>query len=300
LWLVGASIGTAGQARQWHGLQSDKVAINDWNPIKQHITSIGMDSLLTEVPEQDVEEEPQNSSAENSLKSIIEQNETKWGRVFDLFVQALIVVSLVTFSIETLPDLSATSRSWLSLSELILVMFFTIEYLLRIYVADHKKAFVFSFYGLIDLLSILPFYLSAGIDLRSIRALRLLRLFRAFKMVRYSKAIRRFHRALLIAKEEIILYLSVTILLLYFTAVGIYYCEHDAQPEVFSSVFHSLWWSVVTLTTVGYGDIYPITVGGRVFTFFVLLIGLGIVSVPAGLISSALSQAREMESENNG
>ena len=87
----------------------------------------------------------------------------------------------------------------------------------------------------------------------------------------------------------------VTLLLLYFSAVGIYYFERDAQPEAFASVFHSLWWAVVTLTTVGYGDVYPVTTGGRSFTFLILLIGLGVVSVPAGLVASALSEAREME-----
>jgi len=166
---------------------------------------------------------------------------------------------------------------------------------LRVTVADRKLKFIFSFYGLVDLLSILPFYISSGIDLRSIRAFRLLRLFRAFKIVRYNKAIRRFHRALLIAREELTLYLLVTLMLLYFAAVGIYYCEHEAQPKEFASVFHSLWWAVATLTTVGYGDVYPITTGGRIFTFVVLLIGLGVVSVPAGLVASALSKAREMD-----
>jgi voltage-gated potassium channel len=80
-------------------------------------------------------------------------------------------------------------------------------------------------------------------------------------------------------------------------AVGIYYFESDAQPEQFGSVFHGLWWAVATLTTVGYGDVYPVTVGGRIFTFFILLIGLGVISVPAGLVASALAKAREMEDD---
>ena len=84
-------------------------------------------------------------------------------------------------------------------------------------------------------------------------------------------------------------------ILLFIAAVGIYYFERDAQPDKFSSVFHSLWWAVATLTTVGYGDVYPVTVGGKIFTFFILLVGLGIVTVPAGLVSSALSQARKIE-----
>lgn len=230
-----------------------------------------------------------------SLKQIVERNDTKWGRVFDLAIQLLIVVSLISFSIETLPDLSATAREWLHFIEIGTVAVFTTEYLLRLWVSDRKRGYAFSFFGIIDLLAILPFYLSMGIDLRSIRALRFLRLFRAFKVVRYSKAIQRFHRAFLIAKEEIVLFLCVAVLVLYLAAVGIYYFENEAQPETFASVFHSLWWAVATLTTVGYGDVYPVTVGGRIFTFFVLLVGLGIVSVPAGLVASALSKAREME-----
>ena len=169
--------------------------------------------------------------------------------------------------------------------------------MLRLTLADRKREFVFSFFGIIDLLSILPFYISTGVDLRSIRAFRLLRLFRAFKLVRYSKAIQRFHRALIIAREELILYFIVTVMLVYLAAVGIYYCETDAQPEKFTSVFHCLWWAVATLTTVGYGDVYPITAGGKIFTFLMLIVGLGIVSVPAGIVSSALQAAREMGDE---
>ena len=174
---------------------------------------------------------------------------------------------------------------------------FTVEYLLRIFVSDNKIKFIFSFYGLVDLFAILPFYLSTGIDLRSLRILRLLRLFRAFKLLRYSIAIQRFHNALIIAKEELILFSILAIMLLFFSAVGIYYFENAAQPEAFSSVFQSMWWAVATLTTVGYGDVYPITIGGKLFTFFVLMVGLGVVAVPTGLVASALSTAREMEKE---
>ena len=203
---------------------------------------------------------------------------------------------MITFSVETLPNLSSVSQYWLRVAETFTVTVFTIEYVLRVSLAEKKREFVFSFFGIIDLISILPFYISAGIDLRSIRAFRLLRLFRVLKLVRYSKAIQRFHRALLIAREELVLYFIVTLMLVYLSAVGIYYCESDAQPEKFQSVFHSLWWAVVTLTTVGYGDVYPVTVGGRIFTFLMLLVGLGIVSVPAGIVSSALQSARETES----
>jgi len=229
------------------------------------------------------------------LKRTVEQNDTPAGRAFDFSIQALIVLSLVTFSLETLRGLSPTTRRWLYGIEIVTVVIFTAEYLLRLLLADRKLKFAFSFFGVIDLLAIAPFYLAMGLDFRSIRIFRFLRLFRAFKMVRYSQAIRRFHRAFIIAREELILFIIVTLMLLYFSAVGIYYFENETQPDKFASVFHSLWWSVATLTTVGYGDIYPVTVGGKVFTFIVLLIGLGIVSVPAGLVASALSKARAME-----
>ena len=218
-----------------------------------------------------------------SLKDIIDNNDTFRGRFFDLAIQVLIVVSLITFSVETLPDLSAKTQNLLHAIEIATVAIFTIEYAQRVIVADNKIRFITSFFGIVDVLAILPFYVASGIDLRSLRAFRLLRLFRIFKLARYSVAVRRFHRAFLIAKEEIVLFLSAAVILLYLAAVGIYYFENQAQPESFKSVFHSLWWAVATLTTVGYGDVYPITTGGRVFTFFVLIIGLGIVSVPAGL-----------------
>jgi voltage-gated potassium channel len=233
-----------------------------------------------------------------TLKSIIEKRDTRAGKLFDVFIQFLIVLSLVSFSIETLPDLKQSTISMLQALEVFSVTIFTIEYIARIFVASHKLKFIFSFYGLIDLFAIVPFYLTTGIDLRSLRAFRLLRLFRALKLVRYSSAIVRVKNATIIAKEEFVLFLSVSALLLYFSSVGIYYFENEAQPEVFTSIFTSLWWAVSTLTTVGYRDIYPITTGGRIFTFFILIIGLGLVSVPAGLISSALTKAREMENKS--
>ncbi len=120
-----------------------------------------------------------------------------------------------------------------------------------------------------------------------------MRLLRAVKLARYSDAMNRFRRAAVIAREELIVFLGVAGMLMYLSAVGIYYFENEAQPEVFASVFHSLWWAVVTLTTVGYGDTFPITLGGRLFTAAVLMAGLGSVAVPTGLIASAMAKVRE-------
>jgi voltage-gated potassium channel len=226
------------------------------------------------------------------IKAVIERNDTTAGRAFDYFIQALIIISIISFSIETLPDLGEGTRRILDIAEAVIVIIFTIEYLSRLYVADRKLDYALSFYGIIDLVAIVPFYISYGVDLRSLRILRLFRLIRLLKLVRYNMAINRFSRAFLIAKEEIVIFSMVTIVLLYLSAVGIYYFENEAQPDEFKSVFHSLWWAVSTLTTVGYGDVYPVTVGGRIFTFFILMIGLGVVAVPAGLLASALSRIR--------
>lgn len=231
------------------------------------------------------------------IKSFVEYSKSKRSHYFAYLIQFLIVLSVITFSIETLPNLSPQYRSILSIIELVCVMIFTLEYISRIYVSDKKLKFIFSFFGLIDLFAILPFYLSFGVDLRSLRVMRLFRLFRLLKLVRYNKAMRHFTEALLMAKEQIVLFLVITLVLIYFAAVGIYYFENEAQPDHFSSVFDSLWWSIVTLTTVGYGDVYPITVGGKVFTFFILLIGLGIVAIPTGIISSSLT--RTIENDRN-
>ena len=233
-----------------------------------------------------------------TIKTVVEQHDTRAGRLFDLFIQALIVLSLVSFSIETLPELSAQTHELLRTIEIVTVAIFTVEYLLRIAVADRRLGYILSFLGIVDLVAILPFYIASGVDLRGVRAFRLLRLFRIFKLVRYSEALGRFRRAFLIAREEVVLFLFLACLLLFVAGVGIYYFENSAQPEAYASIFHSLWWAVATLTTVGYGDIYPITVGGKVFTFMVLIIGLGVVSVPAGLVASALSEARRLEQKD--
>ncbi|WP_085578832.1 ion transporter [Thalassospira mesophila] len=228
-------------------------------------------------------------------KSIKNQFQRIPRRVIDLFIQLMIVLSIIEFSIETLPDISNETRRLLSAFEIFSVTVFTIEYIARVVFSKDKKAFIFSFFGIVDLLAILPFYLSTGLDLRSIRAFRLLRLIRILKLARYSKAMKRLHLAFMIAKEEIVLFTFVSLLMIYLSGVGIYYFENPAQPDSFKSIFHSLWWAVATLTTVGYGDIYPITVGGKIFTFLILIVGLGIVSIPAGIVASALSKAREME-----
>ncbi len=215
--------------------------------------------------------------------------------VFSWITATLIIYSVVCFSVETIPGLSAGTMAFLQWSEIVVVAIFTAEYLYRLWLAEKKLGYIFSFYGMIDLLAILPFYLATSLDLRSLRMLRLLRLAVLLKVVRHDSTIQRFSKALAEAKGELAVFGLASLMLLYLAAVGIYYFENEAQPEVFASIFDSLWWAVTTFTTVGYGDTYPITLGGRIFTFFILMIGLGFVSVPAGIVAAALSATRRKE-----
>jgi len=168
---------------------------------------------------------------------------------------------------------------------------------LRIWAAERPGRYVFGFWGFVDLIAIAPFYLGLGAGARSIRALRLLRVLRTMKLLRYHSAAERFRRTFSKIREELALFGGLALIVLFLSSVGVYYFEHERQPEVFASIPHSLWWAAVTLTTVGYGDAYPVTLGGRVFTFFVLIIGLGVVAVPTGLFASALTEVRREEKE---
>jgi len=219
----------------------------------------------------------------------------KW----EIAIQILIFLCLINFALETIPNLSAQQKFWIKTFDLFSIGIFTIEYALRAFGSKPRRKYIFSFLGVIDLLAILPFYLGLNIDLRNLRAFRFLRLFRILKLARYSKAMRRFHRAFIISKEEIVLFLITAFILLYLAGIGIYYFEHNAQPDVFRSMFDGLWWAVVTLTTVGFGDSYPITLGGKIFTFLILIIGLGIIAVPTGMVATALAKARSEEDKES-
>ena len=213
------------------------------------------------------------------------------GLYFNFFIQFLIFVSIVNFSILTLPNLSIKTQEIINRLEIFCVSVFTVEYLLRIYSASSRVKFFFSFFGLIDLIAILPFYLTLGMDLKSLRAIRLFRILRLFKFLRYGNTMEKIKKSFNSMKRELFLFTLATLMLLYFSSIGIYYFENEAQPVVFASIFDAMWWSVATLTTVGYGDVYPITSGGKIFASVIVFIGLGLVAIPTGLIASSLTRA---------
>jgi len=216
-------------------------------------------------------------------------------RWLELFLQALILANLVSFALETVPNLTHEQQYALHWFEVISIALFTVEYLARCLLSRPMLGYAFSVMGLVDLLAILPFYISAGMDFRSARAFRMLRLFRLLKLTRYSSAVRRYKHAFVSVREEMVLFGSAALIVLYLAAVGIHYFEGESQPQHFASIPQSFWWAIVTLTTVGYGDAVPITLGGRVFTSLILVIGLGFVAVPTGLLAGALARARENE-----
>jgi voltage-gated potassium channel len=179
--------------------------------------------------------------------------------------------------------------------ELISVVIFTLEYLWRLKVAKKWSRFAFSFFGLIDLIAILPFYLPMLIklDLRFVRILRLSRIFRIFKVARYAKSMQLVGLVLKEKKEALALTLFLTFIMLLVASSLMYEVEHRVQPDKFTDIFSSFWWAVATLTTIGYGDIYPMTTIGRFLSGVIALLGIGLVALPTGIIGSGFIEILE-------
>lgn len=225
-------------------------------------------------------------------------------RPFDQLVTLSVLVAIVHLTLETEQKIYDEYQPWFIITERVLTVIFTIEYVLR--VVSFKRRFynksllryLTSFDLLIDLLALLPFYLTLlPIDFRYLRTLRLLRLARIFKLTRYNKAINTV-KAVIASKKEILTVSFVLIaMILYMVSALMYYVEHSAQPEVFSSIPKTMWWGVATLTTVGYGDIYPITPIGRVLGGIIAVLGIGIFAIPTGIIASAFTEFIEKGKE---
>ncbi|HFQ15341.1 MAG TPA: ion transporter [Rhodobacteraceae bacterium] len=206
-------------------------------------------------------------------------------------MNGLIILSAIAIALETEPGLPSGVQFWLYRFEIFLLAVFALEYAVRIYASERPLKYIFSFWGIIDLLSFLPAIALLTPEWQAVRALRLIRLVRLLKLFRSLHALDRLVAAFREVRDELILFVIIAALMLYVSAVGIFIFEHEAQPESFTSIPMSLWWAVATFTTVGYGDMYPITPGGRIFTTAILFIGLGIVAVPAAIVTTALLEA---------
>ena len=232
-------------------------------------------------------------------------------RIFDWFIMALIFVTIASIFIVTF-DIPPRLAWILDHIEYWAVIAFTVEYLLRIWTADllypqlgawrSRVKYIFSGMAVIDLLAILPFYLPMvlPINLVGIRAIRLVRMLRIVKLNRYSEALSSIGEVFRKKMHEILAALFFVALLLIVASLLIYYAEHDAQPDKFANAFSGLWWAVATLTTVGYGDIYPVTALGRFLGAVIAIMGIGMVAVPTGILSAGFVEVLEKKNKDAG
>jgi len=222
------------------------------------------------------------------LIQILDGTHPSAGNGVALAHQGLIAASALAISVETVPSLPPGALRGLALFEVVVLVIFAAEYLLRLVCAPRPLRYAFSFWGIVDLLSCLPLIAVLNANWAALRTLRLLRLVRVLKLLHANKALLRLQGALRHSRGELVVFAFLGFIVLYIAAVGIYIFEHEAQPEAFGSIPMSLWWAVVSFTTVGYGDAYPITPAGRIFTGAVLFVGLGVIAVPTAIITSAL------------
>jgi voltage-gated potassium channel len=217
---------------------------------------------------------------------------------FNYFMTALIIINVVAVILETVEPLHKQFFLLFTVIDIISIAFFTVEYCVRLWICtlnptySHpvtgRLRYMVSAFAVIDLLSFLPFYIPVIIplDLRFLRILRLFRLIRVMKLGRYSHAMQTFHTVLEKTKEQLLLALSILFVVLVLASSMMYYAEHDVQPEKFASIPDAMWWAIVTLATVGYGDIYPITPLGKVIGGVVVVTGIGIFALPAAILSA--------------
>ena len=228
-------------------------------------------------------------------------------KIFDWSIMILIALSILSIILESFPEISEKYANVFHVFETITVIVFSIEYILRIWTADllfpeakHPRLkYIFSFMALIDLLAILPFYLPfISADLRFLRMMRLFRLFRllrVFKLGRYFEALQIIMKVIRSSAPQLIMSVALCLFVMLFSAIVMYTAENPVQPEQFPNVIHSLWWAICTLTTVGYGDVYPITDVGRFFASVISLVGIGIIAIPTGIIAAGFSQVISKE-----
>ena len=226
------------------------------------------------------------------------RKQSHWNRFFHLTIAALIWASVLAIILESFQPMRGRYQWFFEAFELVTVIIFSTEYILRLWTADlrypHLSAwrarlhFAFSPMGLIDLLAVLPFYLPFffRFDLRFVRILRILRLLRIFKLNRYTRALTLFTTVFYEKRNELGITMFVMFLLLLMSSTIMYYLEGDVQPEEFPDIISTFWWSVATLTTVGYGDVYPITGWGKLVSGVIAILGIGLVALPTGILSA--------------
>lgn len=235
---------------------------------------------------------------------IIFEADTFYGKVFDIALLATILLSVILVMLESVPVFNAKYHNSLIILEWIITILFTIEYALRLYCVRQPWRYFFSFYGIIDLLSILPTYLGIIYPstkyLSSIRILRLFRIFRIFRLTQFMRGGSMLLVALRNSRTKIVVFLSFIVLVGVVLGSFMYVLEHNHPDSVIKTMPTGIYWAIVTLTTVGYGDITPITTMGRFLASVVMIMGYGVIAVPTGIFAAeAYKQANLKASQKN-
>jgi len=209
---------------------------------------------------------------------------------FENFIQGLIILSLICYSIETLPDLPEWACLILKFIEIITIGIFTIEFIIRWRVSGKKYL---KTWAIIDFMATFPILIFLFIPFpSSMEGLRLLRLFRIAKFLCKSKGFRRMEKAIISIIDDLYMVFKLGVVLIFSSSALVYYFESGEKETAFVSIFHTFWWSIVTITTVGYGDMYPETLGGRICSAITIFISIGLIAIPTGLIASAFNNMK--------
>ena len=226
----------------------------------------------------------------NKLHEIIYEADTKEGKWFDIILILTIVISIVLVMLESVETFDAKYHNFLNISEWVITILFTLEYIIRIITLKKPSSYIFSFYGIIDFLATIPKYVSlifVGTHaLVALRALRLLRVFRILKLARYLGASKNLVSALKASKIKILVFLFGILVITIILGTVMYLIE--GPKNGFTSIPHSMYWAIVTLTTVGYGDLAPHTPLGQFLASIVMILGYGIIAVPTGIVTSEM------------
>jgi voltage-gated potassium channel len=239
-----------------------------------------------------------NKSLRERLYEIIFESDSGFGKAFDFLLMGLIVLSIAVVVLESVHSIRVPYLKLFHTLEWIFTILFTLEYLLRIFAARSRLGYIFSFYGFIDFLAIVPSYLSIFFPsaqfFLDIMVLRLLRVFRIFKLNRYMKESRFLTRALFASRIKISLFLSSVFIIVVIIGATMYFVEGHIN-EGFSNIPLSMYWAVVTLTTVGYGDVIPVTAIGKIFAGMLMVLGYAIIAVPTGIVSAEMRSIRSSD-----
>ena len=231
------------------------------------------------------------------------------GKTFDNFMIALISLNVIAFAFETVHSISIPYKSYFNNFETFSAIIFTVEYCLRLWTCTLERKYRHPVWGrvkfilkplsAIDLLSVLPYYLFVFFpNLVFVREIHLLRLARLLKIGRYSESMRTLGKVVSAKRQDLLSATFTVFTLLMFSASLVYFVEHAAQPELFPSIPASMWWSVVTLTSVGYGDVYPITAMGKLLGGVISVLGLGLVALPTGILASGFAEEVQRKRSN--